>query len=60
MAANGIQHRHITMEGTKKQAIPVQTMSAILQVIHDKRNHPLLIHCNQGRVCYFSPRPATF
>lgn len=50
MQANGIQHRHITMAGTKKEAIPVETMASILEVVHDKRNHPLLIHCNQGRV----------
>jgi tyrosine-protein phosphatase SIW14 len=50
MKANNIQHRHITMQGTKKETIPIQTMSAILEVVHDKRNHPLLIHCNHGRV----------
>ncbi|PSR97327.1 tyrosine phosphatase family-domain-containing protein [Coniella lustricola] len=49
METNGIKHCHIVMEGTKKQTIPVKTMSTILEVIHDKRNHPLLIHCNQGR-----------
>lgn len=50
MKANGIQHRHIIMQGTKKEAIPVSTMASILEVVHDRRNHPLLIHCNQGRV----------
>lgn len=50
MKANNIQHRHITMQGTKKETIPIQTMAAILDVVHDKRNHPLLIHCNHGRV----------
>ncbi|KAH8778500.1 tyrosine phosphatase family-domain-containing protein [Diaporthe sp. PMI_573] len=49
MKANNIQHRHITMQGTKKETIPIQTMAAILEVVHDKRNHPLLIHCNHGR-----------
>ncbi|KAG8164252.1 hypothetical protein KVR01_006170 [Diaporthe batatas] len=49
MKANNIQHRHITMQGTKKETIPIQTMAAILDVVHDKRNHPLLIHCNHGR-----------
>lgn len=51
MNANNIQHRHITMQGTKKETIPIQTMAAILEVVHNKRNHPLLIHCNHGRVC---------
>lgn len=58
MKANNIQHRHITMQGTKKETIPIQTMAAILEVVHDKRNHPLLIHCNHGRVC--SPVPIFF
>lgn len=52
MQANGIRHCHITMAGTKKEAIPINTMQSILEVIHDKQNHPVLIHCNQGRVCY--------
>ncbi|ROV93050.1 hypothetical protein VPNG_09432 [Cytospora leucostoma] len=49
MQANGIQHQKIALQGTKKETVPVSTMAAILQVVHDKRNHPLLIHCNQGR-----------
>ncbi|KAJ4424243.1 tyrosine-protein phosphatase siw14 [Gnomoniopsis sp. IMI 355080] len=49
MQANGICHRHILMEGTKKQTIPIKTMVSILEVIHDKHNHPVLIHCNQGK-----------
>lgn len=54
MQENGIRHRHIVMEGTKKQTIPIQTMQSILEVVHDKQNHPVLIHCNQGRVCSLS------
>lgn len=58
MKANKIQHRHITMQGTKKETIPIQTMAAILEVVHDKRNHPLLIHCNHGRVSQSLPNLA--
>lgn len=50
MQANGIRHRHILLEGTKKQTIPIKTMVSILEVIHDKQNHPVLLHCNQGKV----------
>lgn len=50
MQANSIQHHKIALQGTKKETVPVSTMAAILQVVHDERNHPMLIHCNQGRV----------
>lgn len=38
------------MQGTKKQAIPIKTMKSILRLVLDRRNHPLLIHCNHGKV----------
>jgi tyrosine-protein phosphatase SIW14 len=38
------------MKGTKKQEIPIKTMKAILRLVLDRQNHPLLIHCNHGRV----------
>lgn len=50
MKASNINHIQITMEGTKKETIPISTMSSILEVVHDKRNQPILIHCNQGKV----------
>ncbi|OIW27140.1 protein-tyrosine phosphatase, partial [Coniochaeta ligniaria NRRL 30616] len=49
LAENGIKHRIFDMEGTKKQSIPIQTMSAILRLVLNPRNHPLLLHCNHGR-----------
>jgi tyrosine-protein phosphatase SIW14 len=52
---NGIQHRVFDMEGTKKQAIPIQTMGAILRIVLNPRNYPLLLHCNHGRVRYSLP-----
>lgn len=47
---NGIQHAIFDMKGTKKESIPVATMESILRVVLDRRNHPLLIHCNHGKV----------
>lgn len=35
---------------TKKEAIPLTTMKAILRLVLDRKNHPLLIHCNHGKV----------
>lgn len=48
---NSIQHAVFDMKGTKKEEIPITTMKSILRVVLDRRNHPLLIHCNHGKVC---------
>lgn len=37
------------MIGTKKADIPVEMMQSILRLVVDKRNYPLLIHCNHGK-----------
>ena len=37
------------MKGTKKEDIPLATMESILNLVLDRSNYPLLIHCNQGR-----------
>lgn len=50
LAENSIKHYVFNMEGTKKQSIPIQTMNAILRLVLNPRNHPLLLHCNHGRV----------
>jgi tyrosine-protein phosphatase SIW14 len=46
---NGIKHHVFDMAGTKKEAIPPQTMQSILRLVMNQQNHPLLIHCNHGR-----------
>lgn len=51
MHSSGINHVCITMEGTKKADIPESVMSTILETVLNPQNHPLLVHCNQGRVC---------
>ncbi|OBT75911.1 hypothetical protein VF21_04409 [Pseudogymnoascus sp. 05NY08] len=49
MQSSGINHVVIKMEGTKKVEIPQSVMNSILEVVMDRQNHPLLLHCNQGR-----------
>lgn len=49
VAKNGIKHHIVDMKGTKKEEIPAHTMDAILQIVLDQQQHPLLIHCKQGR-----------
>lgn len=48
-ASNGIRLVVFDMKGTKKEAIPVLTMTSIIEVVLDQQNHPLLIHCNHGK-----------
>ena len=55
MASHGIQHHVIGMRGTKKEAIPVPVMKSILRLVLDRQNHPLLIHCNHGKVWELYP-----
>lgn len=46
----GIRHFVIDMEGTKKVVIPQAIMHSIMEIVLDKENHPLLMHCNHGKV----------
>ncbi|KAK9424025.1 putative Tyrosine phosphatase family-domain-containing protein [Seiridium unicorne] len=46
---NGIQHLTFDMAGTKKADIPLTMMRSIIGLIADEENHPMLIHCNQGK-----------
>jgi tyrosine-protein phosphatase SIW14 len=49
METNHITHRVFDMAGTKKEEIPVELMRSIIQVVSDRRNYPMLIHCNHGK-----------
>jgi tyrosine-protein phosphatase SIW14 len=53
MKENNIKHHQISMPGNKEPfvKIPPQAIKAALVVILDRRNHPILIHCNKGKVC---------
>jgi len=53
LRANGIRHCVFDMKGTKKESIPLKTMKSILRTVLDRRNHPLLVHCNHGKVHSF-------
>ncbi|ORY64203.1 tyrosine phosphatase family-domain-containing protein [Pseudomassariella vexata] len=49
MKGSGIKHQIFSMEGTKKADIPLSMMLNIVSLVTDRRNCPLLIHCNHGR-----------
>ncbi|KAI1135871.1 tyrosine phosphatase family-domain-containing protein [Hypoxylon sp. FL0543] len=46
---NQIKHEVFDMAGTKKADIPIKTMQTIIAVVSNRKNYPLLIHCNQGK-----------
>jgi tyrosine-protein phosphatase SIW14 len=50
MESNGIKHIVIEIPGTKKAEITEAAVQAVLQVVLEPSNHPMLIHCNQGKV----------
>ncbi len=47
---NDIRHRVIDMQGTKKVEITPANMHSIMEIVLDESNHPILIHCNHGKV----------
>ena len=51
LAENGIQLLQFGVEGNKEpfDEIPEEIMCKALAAVLDTRNHPLLIHCNQGK-----------
>lgn len=57
MAKNGITRHVFDIKGTKKQSIPAETMRDVLDIVLDKSNHPVLVHCNRGRVSADSRAP---
>ncbi|MCJ1368138.1 hypothetical protein MMC16_007279 [Acarospora aff. strigata] len=48
---NGIRHFQIHIPANKDPfvTIPPKDMAAALKILLDKRNHPVLIHCNKGK-----------
>ncbi|KAI1214417.1 tyrosine phosphatase family-domain-containing protein [Annulohypoxylon truncatum] len=46
---NHIKHEIFDMAGTKKADIPAKTMQSIIAVVGNRKNYPLLVHCNQGK-----------
>lgn len=49
---NGISHHRILVQANKDPdvKIPDTVMCRILELLLDKGNHPILIHCNKGKV----------
>ncbi|PYH95160.1 hypothetical protein BO71DRAFT_418812 [Aspergillus ellipticus CBS 707.79] len=51
MKENGIAHHRIAVQANKEPDIkvPDSVMCRILELLLDKSNHPVLVHCNKGR-----------
>jgi tyrosine-protein phosphatase SIW14 len=50
MKTNSIQHLIVNMQGTKKVEIPAASMNLLMKIVLNPENHPVLIHCNHGKV----------
>lgn len=52
MEKNGIQHFEIPIPAHKDESvvIPPERIAAALKILQDSRNHPVLVHCNKGKV----------
>lgn len=48
---NGINHRRILIEPNKDPNVktPETTIIRVLELLLDRQNHPVLVHCNKGR-----------
>lgn len=48
----GIQHFHVGMPGNKEPfvKIPAERILTALRIVLNRENHPILIHCNKGKV----------
>lgn len=51
MQQNGIQHIQIGIRANKEPfvEVPLDKITKAVSIILDKRNHPILIHCNKGK-----------
>ncbi|KAK6499595.1 hypothetical protein TWF481_009960 [Arthrobotrys musiformis] len=51
MQQNGIQHIQIGIRANKEPfvEVPLDKITRAVSIILDKRNHPILIHCNKGK-----------
>ena len=53
MDDHGIKHLQIPIPAHKEPSvvIPLESIANALKVMLDPSNHPLLLHCNKGKVC---------
>lgn len=58
MDENDIQHFQVHIPANKGRIqINACEMTRALEIVLDKRNHPMLIHCNKGKVHTSFPLP---
>ena len=58
MAQSGIQHFQKPLPANKGEiAVQEFQMKRALDIILDRSNHPILIHCNKGKVSLACPVP---
>lgn len=52
MKDNNIEHFQIPIPAHKSESvtIPLQSIANALEILHNTEKHPVLIHCNKGKV----------
>ena len=65
MDENNMKTYRVPLPGNKGPStrIPLSSIKDILKIVLDRRNHPILIHCNKGKVrckilCISAVRPS--
>jgi protein tyrosine phosphatase (PTP) superfamily phosphohydrolase (DUF442 family) len=49
---NGVRSLHIPVVPNKEGSTKTsdQTVNVVMSVLMEKKNHPVIVHCNQGKV----------
>lgn len=52
MKESGIQHHRILIPNIRKALgiVPIMNTARIMRILSDVASHPVLIHCNKGKV----------
>lgn len=52
MAEHDIQHSQIPIPAHKREtdSIPLRSIAKVLELLMDRSYHPILVHCNKGKV----------
>lgn len=52
LEVNAIKHFRVKVQPNKEHTIPTpqNAVNEILEILLNKANHPILIHCNKGKV----------
>ena len=55
MEQNGVTYHQIPITPNKEPGVsePQETIDRVLEILLNPQNHPVLVHCNKGKVGFF-------